>query len=206
MATTRALPIAGALIAAALLLPGACPAAGWPAPDVTLSAGSTYFASGAIDGGGASGTLSFDWPVNERFAFGVVAFADDIGSRIGELVDPNDGTPLGLVAEAHRWTYGGAWHARAQLLSPRSPWGLEWRGGWGYSRVEDDERGQTFAAASAVGFSSGLGLFRRIGARQAIGVSTRLQLLAVEHGPTDDRANRYGAAALEWRWLPAREQ
>ena len=181
-------------------------AAGGSMPDVTVSAGMTSSATGRITGGGLTSSLGLDWPVNDRVSFGVLAFADDIGTRRQELADPNDGTPLGSIAVEHRWTYGATWRTRVQLLAPDpGKWSIEWRAGWGYSRVEDDQRGRTFDAASAIGLSTGLGVFRRVGAKGALGLSTRIELLAIHRGPLDERPSRYTATALEWHWKAARD-
>ena len=181
-------------------------AAGSSMPDLTLAAGMTSSATGRITGGGLASSLGLDWPVNDRVSFGVLAFADDIGTRRQELTDPNDGTPLGSIAVEHRWTYGASWRTRVQVLKPDAgKWALEWRAGWGYSRVEDDQRGRTFDAVSAIGLSTGLGVFRRVGVKGALGLSTRIEMLAIHRGPLDERPSRYAATALEWQWKAARD-
>lgn len=172
---------------------------GIPRPALVLSAGGTFAVTGAPDGGGLSFSLSPLWPVHERARFGLVAFADDVGSQIVELYDPNDGTPLGTSAEMHRWTWGAAWRAEADLLD-RGPWTAGASGTWGYWRIEDDRRGVELAAGSAVGFTLGADLRRSIGRARELGLAVRYHRLSEDPSTSWRRVDRYASAALELRW------
>jgi hypothetical protein len=169
-------------------------------PDLVLSAGSTFAVTGTPDGGGASFSISPMWPVNERVRFGLVAYADDMGSTLVELRDPNDGVPLGTSAELHRWAWGGAWRAEADLWQ-HGRWMGGASGSWGYWRVEDDRRGASVAAGSALGFGLGADARRAVGRSRAVGVALRYHRLSVDRSAAWRRADRYASAALELRWV-----
>ena len=194
------------LFLAALLAAGA--AAATPAtparaavsrPDLVLAGGRTFAVTGLPDEGGASFSVAALWPVMERVRFGVQAYADDIGTEIVELTDPNDGTPLGTTASMHRWTYGAAWRAEADA------WSLgRWTGGvsgaFGLWRVEDDRFGATFAAGTAVGFRLGADARRPFGRGRDIGVALNYHRLDQNDETAWRRVDRYASAALEFRW------
>lgn len=170
-----------------------------PAPALALAGGKTFAVTGEPSGGGASASIAALWPVMERVRFGVQAYADDIGTEVVELLDPNDGTPLGPVAEMHRWAWGAAWRAEADVWS-LGRWKGGASGGFGLWRVEDDQRGATFAAGSAVGFRLGADARRPFGRGREIGLALNYHRL----DPNDDsawrRVDRYASAALELRW------
>jgi len=94
---------AGLLVA----LLAAAPVAALAAPDLEATVGGTLAISGTPDGGGWSVSLSPMWEVEDRWLFGVMLFADDMGTEFGRLTDPNDGSDP-------EW----------ELLSEGGPWGL----------------------------------------------------------------------------------
>ena len=112
----------GGLLALALLatlLALAMPAAA-AAPELSLSGGSTLGVNGEPGSGGAATSAGMSWPVAERFAFGVRLFADDLGTGVAALRDPNTGLALGTVATTHRWSFGGT-TATSVSLTDRYP-------------------------------------------------------------------------------------
>jgi len=195
----RAIPLVLACgLVAALLAPSRV-AAGLPRPDVLIGAGGTFATTGTPEGGGASFSLSPLWPVNDRVRFGLMLFADDIGTTIARLHDPNDGSDLGAVALSHRWTFGGAWRADADLVT-RGRWTAGATGSWGYWRIEDDVRGTTTAAASAIGFTLGANARRALSSGQALGFELRYHQLFSDRGSAYRRVEHYASAAIDWRW------
>jgi len=185
-------------LGAALLAPVQA-AAGPPRPDIVIGAGGTFATSGTPQGGGASFSLSPLWAVNDRMRFGVMVFADDIGTTIARLSDPNDGSDLGAVALDHRWTFGGAWRADADLVH-RGRWTGAVTGSWGYWRIEDDVRGVTTAAASAVGVTLGANARHAMSSGQAIGFEVRYHKIFSDRGTAYRRVEHYASAAIDWRW------
>lgn len=192
------------LVLALLLVAGAAavapPArARVPRPTLELAGGRTFAVTGEPSDGGASLSVSALWPVMDRVRFGLQAYADDIGTEIVELRDPNDGTPLGTSAEMHRWTYGAAW--RADVDAWRAG---RWKGGvtgaLGLWRVEDDRRGETFAAGGAVGFRVGADARRPLGRGREVGLALNYHRLDQNSASAWRRVDRYASAALELRW------
>src|SRR5512140_578549 len=99
----------GLLLTAVLMFGAAATALafpGLPRPGLSLSAGRTFAVSGDPGDGGLSLAIAPRWAVSERARFGVVVFADDMGTNLVELTDPNDGTPLGTASDVHRWAWG----------------------------------------------------------------------------------------------------
>lgn len=193
----RSLCLAAALALAAL--PAAPARAGVPIPDLAFAAGSTFAVTGTPDGGGLSASVAATWPVADRIRVGVLGYADDIGTTLVEMRDPNDGTPIGTSADLHRWAWGAAWHADADLWS-RGRWSTGATGSLGWWRVEDDQRGTNIAAASAVGFRLGLEVRRRMGLGRDLGLEVNYHRLSEEDGATWRRVGRYASAALKLRW------
>lgn len=169
-------------------------------PDILASFGGSFATTGSPDGGGAATSLSLLWAVGERASFGVRAFADDSGTREGRLYDPNDGTDLGSAAFAHRWSYGASWRGDVALYE-RDRWSSGVTADWGYWRIEDDVRGRTSGAASAVGFALGGKLTRAVGATNSMGLVVRYHRLFSNRDATPDLLDRYATAAFEWGWL-----
>lgn len=201
---TRSLLFLAALLAAAATAP-ATAALAWPGlarPELVLAGGSTFAVTGQPDGGGASFSIAALWPVMDRVRFGLQAYADDIGTELVDLRDPNDGTPLGTAAETHRWAWGGAWRAEADA------WRLgRWTGGvsgaFGLWRVEDDVRGDTFAAGSAVGFRLGADAHRPLGRGKDVGLELNYHRLDQNSEASWQRVDRYASAAVQFRWSGA---
>lgn len=171
----------------------------WPVA-VDFTAGNTFATTGDPSGGGVSFSATPLWDMTERLHFGVSVFADDIGSRVSELRDPNDGTPIGSVAELHRWAWGGAWHADMDLFS-LGRWQTEASSSWGYWRIEDDVRGRTHAANSAVGFAFAGGVHRAVSKTHDLGCLVSYNRVFSDRRQAADRVDRYATVALEWRWM-----
>jgi hypothetical protein len=190
-----------ALAAAALgmALAGAPARADGLRPELRIAAGQTLAVTGTPDDGGWALALGLRWPANGHLGFGVTVFADDLGANETRLRDPNDGTDLGAVVEDHRWTYGAAWTGDWQAWSG-ADWGLEGRGAFGYWREETDVRGRTQSAASAVGFTLGAALSRRLSGAHGIAAVARYHRVMSARDIESSRVDRYATVALEWRW------
>jgi len=145
---------------------------------------------------GTALTAAALWEVLPGFEFGLMLFADDLGSRLGRLRDPNDGTDLGTTVEDHRGAFGGAWRADFSLLR-----GDRWRSAagvtWGYYRVQDDRVGVVRDGLSAVGVSIGAGVSRRLRPTSAMGLSVRWNQLL------EERQDHYVRATVDLMWLPS---
>jgi len=190
------------VLAVAAALAAATSASAFPRtarPDLVLSAGGTFAVTGTPNDGGFSFAISTMWPVGARGSFGLMAFADDMGTNLIELYDANDGTPLGTAADLHRRAWGAAWRADADVWS-LGRWSGGASGSWGYWRVEDDRRGNIVAAASALGFTLGADARRPIGGSRDIGLALRYHRLSVDPSVAYLRVDRYASAALELRW------
>ena len=189
----RVAPLASPVMVAALL---ACGATSAPAlPQLVLGFGATGASSDGPKSSGASAAASVLWQFGNRLELGPTLFADDLGSRIGRLVDPKDHRDLGAVAETHRYVFGGAWRADIPLLDT-ARWRAQWGATWGYYRVQDDRVGIVQRSISALGWSTGTGLDRRLGASAAIGVSARY------HRLFEERQDHYFSATLDLSWRP----
>ena len=199
MKTQNLIPM---MIAAALVMAAAQPAHALSMPDLNIAAGTTLGANGTPADGGASITLSPMWPISDHARFGISMFADDIGSDVGHMYDPNDNTDLGLTSFGHRWTWGAAWRGDMDVARV-GRWSALASGTWGWSRIEDDLRGHPYAAASAVGVGLGAGFRRPVGASQTLGLIVRGQRLYAQRNASYRRVTRYVSAALEWRWAGA---
>jgi hypothetical protein len=190
--------VAGALLAAA-----SRPAHAWSSPEVVLAAGKTLGADSAPARGGLSFAMTPMWPISDHARFGVSVFADDIGSELGELRDPNNNTSLGTAAFAHRWTWGAAWRGDVDVARA-GPWTASASGAWGWWRIEDDLRGTNVASASAVGVGLGGEMRRSIAPAQTLGLIVRWQRLFAQRNSSYRRVQHYASAALEWGWAGAR--
>lgn len=169
-----------------------------PRPDLAFTAGTTLGVAGDPNSGGLAVSLSPLWRISDRVSFGISLFADDMGTSVSDLRDPNNGTRLGTVPTAHRWTYGGAWRADATVLSHKD-WAADVVGQWGYWRLEDDQRGALTGAASAVGLSLGANL-RHAGPAQGVGLAARYHRLFTDRSAAYRHVDHYASLALEWRW------
>ncbi len=145
---------------------------------------------------GAAVTAAMLWEVVPGFEFGPMLFADDLGSRVGRLRDPNDGTDLGAVAEDHRGILGGAWRGDVALVR-NERWNAAAGATWGYYRLQDDRLGEIRSAVSAVGFSFGAGASRRLRPTAALGISVRWNQLL------EERQDHYVRATVDLLWLPS---
>lgn len=163
-------------------------------PDLSVAFGGTFAVHGAgIQEGGTAISGAALWPFADRLRFGVSLSAHDLGSRIGRLTDPNDGTDLGAVEIDHRDVWGGGWRLDA-LASPRAGWTPYATGEWGAYRIEDDRRGKIQRALSSTGFTLGAGIGRALGSHGRLGAALRY------HRFFNDVAGRHVSAAVEWQW------
>jgi len=163
-------------------------------PEVVGAVGTTTAVDGALNSGGASVALSLLWPLEERFRFGVMGFADDLGQQRAQLVAP-DGTPLGPIPGYHRATLAAVWRLEAHP-SVGGAWDPYASATWGMYRLSDDLHGDATRTLGSAGFGLGLGCARRIATTHAAGLAVRYQWLM--RGDT----GKYLSAALEWRWRP----
>jgi hypothetical protein len=127
-----------------------------------------------------------------------MVFADDLGTRLGRLVDPNNGTDLGAVAEVHRYAFGGAWRFDVPFgawagFTPRAI------GSWGYYRIQEDRVGVVTSAISATGWSLGGALSHHLSPSISIGASAHY------HGLQDERQNHYVSASVDLSWMTSAE-
>lgn len=164
----------------------------WPDPSVAF--GGTTAVAGAPNSGGFSASGSVMWPVEGLLAFGLTAFADDMGTRLAQFYAP--GRPpvaLGAYERDHRFVYGGAWRLDVSP-APSRGWRPFASASWGYARVQDDARGVISNAESATRFGIGAGVRREVLRSSTVGVVVHYHRLA------DDRVDQYMSAALEWGW------
>ncbi len=174
-------------------------AAAWPAgpaaagamPGLETTLGGATAISGTPDAGGWSVSLSPMWPVEDRYAFGVMLFADDMGETFGTLRDPNDGTDLGTTELGHTYVLGAAWRLDREWGSLVT-WMPYVSGTWGYYNVADDLRGHIERRVSSTGFSLAGGVRRAVNDHHAIGASIRY------HRLFNDRIGRYVGWAVDW--------
>jgi len=171
----------------------------WPRPELRMAAGTTMAVTGEPDGGGVTVGAGLHWPLSDRFGFGVRVFADDLGTDETRLLDPNDGTDLGAVAQVHRWTYGAAWSGDYRAAS-FGRMGLDALGEFGYWREEADVRGRTRAASSAVGFTLGGAATWPLTGAHALAAVARYHRVLSARDIEFTRVDRYTTVALEWRW------
>jgi len=186
----------------AVILAGAVfarPAAAFSFPVLDVALGQSLGVDGAPNDGGLSAEFSPLWRVGERSHFGLTTFADDIGTGTLDLVDHSSGTDLGTVTEHHRMTYGLAWRADHDVLQRRR-WAVGVSGLAGWWRIQDDVRGASAGAASAVGYAIGLDIRNAMTSRHEFGIATRWQALTSDRHSSFRRVDHYATAALEWRW------
>ncbi len=194
----RRIPARFAVMAlAAVLLSGAGTARAMP--ELRIAAGSTLGVTGNPGTGGSTVSLGALWPVNEHFAFGVDLFADDLGTGLADLHDPNTGASLGRVASTHRSSFGGEWRGEARLRERRRV-RLLWGAGFGYGRQEHDQRGEIRDAASGVVASSSATFLYKTGGGHAFGTTLAFRREFVHHASDPDRSTSWATAAIEWRW------
>ncbi len=189
----RARPVPVTLLVAvvgAVALARPAPAAG--RPEIVAEVGHTAAVEGDPGGGGASIAVALLWPLEKRFRFGLMGFADDFGTRAARLVSPG-GDDLGPVSDLHRATRGGAWRIEGHLPETGGlrVFGM---GTWGFYRVADDLHGALQRCLYAAGGGLGIGILRPVSGPHAAGIVVRYQQLS------RGAASRYLSAAAEWRW------
>lgn len=193
----HALPVLALVVALSAFTPQGAHA--FPRPDLAFTAGTTLGVAGDPNSGGLSLSATPLWNVNDRFAFGITIFADDMGTGVSDLRDANSGLHIGTIPTSHRWTYGGAWRADATVLRHKK-WTADAVGQWGYYRLEDDLRGAVSGAASTVGFGLGANLRHATAAGQEMGLAARYNRLFTDRSAVYSRVDHYASLALEWRW------
>jgi len=169
------------------------------APEVLVSVGSTFGVNGVPGSGGASVSAGMLWPFEQRFAFGGTLFADDLGTGLEELHDPNTGASLGTVGSGHRSSFGGEWRAEMRLHESRSM-RLLWGAGFGYARQVLDEFDEAKDAVSGVMASTGVTFLYKASHGHAFGTTLayRHQFVHVESDP--DRSTTWATITVDWRW------
>jgi len=188
----------GLACAAGLLVAGAA----WAGPEVGLSGGTTLAVNGSPGSGGASGSVLLLWPFEDRWAFGLTGYADDFGTALADLFDPNTGGALGTVASRHRWGFGVGWRAEARLAE--SPlWRLQWGADFGYQRQEQDVRGTVNDAVSGLVVATGPTLLRKVVGGHSIGLTGAWKHMIVSREANADRTTDWAAVAATWRWRGA---
>ena len=200
---TRRVPAVAlvSLLAAA----GAGPAvAGIARPELALELGRSFGVqserSGWFDQGGFTASLAALWPWEDRFRFGVSAFAADFGTldlaqAASDLLgDASLVEPFGELVVGHRQAWGAAW--RVDALGPRvGRLGRSFASGsYGYFRLRVDDSGKALGENSGLGGAIGVGLQRAITPRHT------LAFAASHTWMSDDFTRRYGSAGLEWQW------
>jgi hypothetical protein len=169
------------------------------APELGLTAGTTFHVNGEPGSGGVSTSAALLWPFEDRYAFGVVLYADDQGSGMTELFDPNTGQSLGTVGDLHRWTYGVSWRGEARLTDSRK-WRVMWGADFGYARQEADVRGEVTDATSDVLVATGPTLLWKMVGGQTLGLSGAWKHAFVSREESPDRTTDWASLALTWRW------
>ena len=170
-------------------------------PEIALAVGTTVGVNGNPGGGGASGSLAFLWPFEQRFAFGVVVFADDFGTDFVDLKDPNTGEPLGTVASLHRMGYGAGWRTEARIFhSEERRWRFLWGADFAYEREERDIRGTTDNAVSGVLVATGPKFVWRTVGGHSFGGALAWKHAFMSRDFDADRSTDWAQLALVWRW------
>src|SRR5262249_39699093 len=133
------------------------------------------------------------------WSFGAALFAQDMGTGLSSLQDPNTGEELGTVATTHRWSYGLEWRGEGMFRSS-GPLRWLWNGGMGYARQERDERGVVNDAVSGITMSTGVTSLWQTKGANAWGFTLQYRHLFLEQDAASTRATHCGSAAVEWRW------
>lgn len=168
-------------------------------PVVVATAGASLSPNGTPGAGGSAGSFGLLFPLDSRWSFGGALFAEDLGTGLGVLRDPNSGDALGAVADLHRWAFGGEWQVEARLHRGRRM-GLAWGAGFGYGRQERDQRGRVNGAVSGVTASTSAMLVVPIPHGHAFGVAVAARRLFVSTAADPGRSTNWATAAFEWRW------
>ncbi len=183
-----------ALFASFLAVPRAQAAA-----ELGLTAGTTFNVNGEPGSGGVCSSIALLWPFEDKYAFGLVVHADDQGSGLTELFDPNTGQSLGTVGDLHRWTFGASWRGEARLSDSRR-WRILWGADFGYARQEADVRGEVQDAVSDVMVATGPTLLWKMAGGQTLGLSGAWKHAFVSREANPDRTTEWASMALTWRW------
>jgi len=189
----RALRVLPRLVMIAALLAPGLPAVAH-AQRVVLGLGSTAATDHGKQRSGLAVSLGARWGYG-HVEFGPSLFADDLGSSVGRLIDPNDHSDLGTVQTGHRLTFGGDWRLEAPFATTLG-WTWRGQGTWGYYRLQDDRFGIVERAVSATGWSLGLGVSHHFTRATAIGISGRY------HEVGDEAQDHYVSATVDLMWLP----
>ena len=188
---------AAGLLAALLAAPRARAAA-----ELGITAGTTFNVNGEPGSGGVAASVALMWPFEDRYAFGVVMHADDQGSEMTELFDPNTGQSLGTVGDQHRWTYGVSWRGEARLTDSRK-WRFLWGADFGFARQEVDVRGEVQDAVSDVMLATGPTLLWKMVGGQTLGITGAWKHAFVSRDTDPSRTTEWASLALTWRWQKA---
>ncbi len=184
-----------ALLVALASLQASRAAGAVPRPELAASLGDVFGVLGDPNEGGVATALALLWPLErEGLAFGLVAFADDLGAEFGPLRDPGDPTVvIGTAELGHRQSYGAAWRLDYRAAPVRG-WTRAASATWGFARIADDRSGLRLRAVGSTGFSLAAGIRRPLLKHAAAGPMIRYQRLF------NDRAGRYLSAGVEMIW------
>jgi hypothetical protein len=189
--TLRLSRVLAALAVLAGLAPAVARAGG--RPQLTGTIGQTFGVLGDVSEGGASLSLAALWNIEERLDLGVMFTADDLGTTVVDLRDPNDGTYLGKTQGTHRAAYGGAWRLDAHLPAVGG-WDPFGSGTWGWTRLRDDATGKTQDQWGSTGFTLAAGMRHPIKTHATLGGVLRY------HRLFNDTAGRFMSFGIEWSW------
>jgi hypothetical protein len=164
-----------------------------------LTAGTTFGVNGEPGLGGVAAAVSLMWPFEERYSFGLAVHADDQGTGVTELFDPNTGQSLGTVGDLHRWTYGVSWRGEARLADSRK-WQFRWGADFGYARQELDLRGEVQDAISDVMLATGPTFLWKMMSGQTLGLTAAYKHAFVNQSTDPTRTTDWASLALTWRW------
>lgn len=187
--------VAALVLAAALLVAPRAHAAA----ELGLAAGTTFGVNGEPGTGGVSAAASLLWPFEDRWAFGLVVHADDQGSGMTELFDPNTGQSLGTVGDQHRWTYGASWRGEARLRDS-GKWRFVWGADFGYARQELDVRGEVQDAISDVMVATGPTFLWKMMSGQTLGLTAAYKHAFMNTETDPNRTTDWATLAVTWRW------
>lgn len=166
----------------------------------SVLAGSTFGVNGSPGQGGAAGSLTATVPVEDGdWRFGVSLTAADQGTDLVELRDPNDGTLLGRVGDAHRWTYGLEWIGTRRLAGGRG-WSSDGGLGFGWVRQSLDRRGSVNDAVSGAIVSARLDLTHPVAKGQRLGLALGWHRAMLRTATDPGRSTQWATAAVAWHW------
>ncbi len=190
--------IASLLLLGVVLMAAPGTAAAFSQPTLDVAVGKSFAVNSKPADGGLAASIAPMWPFAGHARFGVVFFADDIGTTIAPISDT--GTDLGRVESRHRWAWGGAWKGDADVIRGKK-WTTSVLGEMGWWRIEDDRTGNPLDAAGSVGLVAGASLRRHMTPHHDAGLVVRWHQLTSDRHSAFRRVDRYATAAIEWRWL-----